>query len=393
METFNFTEKTTPTTSDFLVGYDAALGAVSGAERKVAVGNLPVSTATQTALDAKSPIASPTFTGTATTPALNISGQTVSTIAVFDASKNLISAALGTYPSLTELAYVKGLTSAAQTQINSKISNASSFRDCQVLVPSSSGVISPVDFWRVSEVFKTFDGAIADSKFASYDSTDGWYFRVSTGNGVLYSQNLDGGRNKYSTGNLRVGTLNTASTAAGILIGGQDNNGEIGTVGTGTSVIFRAKLHLKKVSDATNTYVFRTGLISFCQTSQPGSGIWLEYDKDVNSGNWVLYSKNSGSVSSANLSAGPRFNDGFNSDYYQEIEIYFTSSSAVARVRDFGDSGPGTWSSDVSISTNLPLTGGYGTSHGVGGAVIVSTASTTGKEFYIDYLFYRRVQE
>lgn len=43
---------------------------------------------------------------------------TASTLAIFDASKNLISAATATYPDLTELSYVKGVTSAIQTQIN-----------------------------------------------------------------------------------------------------------------------------------------------------------------------------------------------------------------------------------------------------------------------------------
>lgn len=65
-----------------------------------------------------SPIASPTFTGTATTPAIIVSSETASTIASFDASKNIKSLSTGTYPSLTELTYVKGVTSAIQTQLN-----------------------------------------------------------------------------------------------------------------------------------------------------------------------------------------------------------------------------------------------------------------------------------
>lgn len=45
---------------------------------------------------------------------------TASTIAIFDGSKNLISADTATYPSLTELSYVKGVTSSIQTQLNAK---------------------------------------------------------------------------------------------------------------------------------------------------------------------------------------------------------------------------------------------------------------------------------
>ncbi len=57
---------------------------------------------------------SPEFTG------LNLSGLTASEIVITDASKNLVSAAVATYPSLAELAFVKGVTSAIQTQIDSK---------------------------------------------------------------------------------------------------------------------------------------------------------------------------------------------------------------------------------------------------------------------------------
>lgn len=50
----------------------------------------------------------------------NIALQTASTIASFDASKNVVSLPTATYPSLAELAYVKGVTSAIQTQLNAK---------------------------------------------------------------------------------------------------------------------------------------------------------------------------------------------------------------------------------------------------------------------------------
>lgn len=52
---------------------------------------LPVSTPQQTALDLKSNLASPTFTGTVTTPALNISGISASLLTKTDASKNIVS--------------------------------------------------------------------------------------------------------------------------------------------------------------------------------------------------------------------------------------------------------------------------------------------------------------
>lgn len=64
---------------------------------------------------------SPTF-------ATSITGSylTASEILITDGSKNIVSAAVATYPSLTELAYVKWVTSAIQTQLNSKASAVTS---------------------------------------------------------------------------------------------------------------------------------------------------------------------------------------------------------------------------------------------------------------------------
>jgi hypothetical protein len=51
---------------------------------------------------------------------LSIADETASRIASFDGSKRVKSLDTGIYPSLTELSYVKGVTSAIQTQLNSK---------------------------------------------------------------------------------------------------------------------------------------------------------------------------------------------------------------------------------------------------------------------------------
>ena len=51
---------------------------------------------------------------------VSIDDETASTIASFDGSKRIKSLATSTYPSLTELSYVKGVTSAIETQINGK---------------------------------------------------------------------------------------------------------------------------------------------------------------------------------------------------------------------------------------------------------------------------------
>lgn len=80
----------------------------------------PTGKAVKTAVDAKAPLDSPTF-------ATSITGSylTASEILITDANKKIISAPVATYPSLTELSYVKGLSSAVQDQIDAKAPIAS----------------------------------------------------------------------------------------------------------------------------------------------------------------------------------------------------------------------------------------------------------------------------
>lgn len=61
--------------------------------------------------------------GEITPSAVQVSGLTASQITATDASKNLVSLAVDTYPSLSELTYVKDVTSAIQTQLNAKVTN------------------------------------------------------------------------------------------------------------------------------------------------------------------------------------------------------------------------------------------------------------------------------
>ena len=58
--------------------------------------------------------------GAITPSSVNVSGLTFSQLVATDGSDNLVSLAVATYPSLTELSYVKGVTSAIQTQITGK---------------------------------------------------------------------------------------------------------------------------------------------------------------------------------------------------------------------------------------------------------------------------------
>lgn len=86
----------------------------AGASATITIGTEGLTTASyiQTTL--------PVSLGLAQGTSLQLSGLTASEILSTDANKNLTSLAVATYPSLTEISHVKGVTSALQTQINSK---------------------------------------------------------------------------------------------------------------------------------------------------------------------------------------------------------------------------------------------------------------------------------
>ena len=91
-----------------------------------------VTSAIQTQIGTKAPSTSPTF-------ATSITGSylTASEILITDGSKNIVSAAVATYPSLTELTYVKGVTSAIQTQFTAKAPLASPTFTGTVTIPAA----------------------------------------------------------------------------------------------------------------------------------------------------------------------------------------------------------------------------------------------------------------
>lgn len=91
-----------------------------------------------------------TTTDTLTTWTVNSTSLTASELTATDWSKNIVSLAVATYPSLTEISYVKWVTSAIQTQINAKAPSASPTFTGTVTLPTGltgvlradSGVVS-----------------------------------------------------------------------------------------------------------------------------------------------------------------------------------------------------------------------------------------------------------
>lgn len=81
-----------------------------------------------------------TATDTLTTGIVNSTSLTASQLTATDASKNIVSLPVATYPSLTETTYVKGVTSAIQTQLDAKLPLAGGTLTGNITLGENTGI-------------------------------------------------------------------------------------------------------------------------------------------------------------------------------------------------------------------------------------------------------------
>lgn len=168
-------------------------------------------------INARSPINSPTFTGTVTTPAIIVSSETADRVAIIDGTKNVKSGDTATYPSLTELSYVKGVTSAIQTQLNAL---SSSF---QLVASASAAASATIDFTGLTSTYHTY--MLIGTNIVPATDGSHIYLRTSTDGGATY----DAGAGNYRHGRSIVidnGTIVAAgsTSATEIFIAGSLGN-------------------------------------------------------------------------------------------------------------------------------------------------------------------------
>lgn len=104
-------------------GLDLTAGVLSTTDAGGTVTSVSVVTANGVSGSVATATTTPAITltlGAITPSSVNVSGLTASQLVATDGSKNLQSLATATYPSLAELAFVKGATSALQTQVDGK---------------------------------------------------------------------------------------------------------------------------------------------------------------------------------------------------------------------------------------------------------------------------------
>ena len=214
---------------------DAAAGGGSGTVTSVSVvtaNGVSGTVATETTTPAI------TLTLGAITPSsVNVSGLTASEIVITDGSKNLVSAAVATYPSLTELTYLKGVTSAIQTQLNSKAATL-------------SGTINEIAYFNSSST-------IASLAVATYPSLTELTYVKGVTSAIQTQLGTKQATITFGTGVETALGVNIGSAGAPVLF-----NGALGTPssGTGTNITGIPAANILAGSFGAGAYVISTSL-------------------------------------------------------------------------------------------------------------------------------------
>jgi hypothetical protein len=170
-----------------------------------------------TTIEGDSALTFDTATDTLTTGTVNSTTLTASEIVITDGSKNLVSAAVATYPSLTELTYLKGVTSGIQGQINGK----------QATISFGTGVLTAlgVNIGSAGAVV-LFDGALGTPSSGTVTNLTG-----------TASININGtvGATTPTTGVFTTATVNTG------LMPDANDGAYLGQAGTAFSDLFLAE--------------------------------------------------------------------------------------------------------------------------------------------------------
>ena len=199
----------------------------------------------------------------------NFPNATASTIASFDANKNLISLSTAQYPSLAELAFVKGGTSPFQTQIDAKAS------DSLVAHLAGDETFTGVKTFASAPIFSSLTG----SRKLELDANKNLISVVKTGsilNEELANSSITiAGTSTALGGSITLKTILGLGTTAGLLkyntngttslaLGGIDftlpNDARLGTIAIDETQIASGKV--LTYNSVTNTLEYRSPLVS-----------------------------------------------------------------------------------------------------------------------------------
>lgn len=359
-----------------------------------------VTSAIQTQINTKAPSASPTFTGTVTVP------LTASRAVVTGAASELAASAT----TAAEIAFVSGVTSSIQTQLNSKIGqlqsngtplafepilNFTSIYDTLTDDPGSTRTNKTfninnatqqagINTDHVGDFLPIYDtSAVVHNKITPRSLN---LITVPSLNWVVYEDfnnvvaSYDGGLVDVNTGAgsgaaavasqdaTHMGLLNihTGTTATGK--GSVWNSGSSIVFGNGLA-IWESVFQINQLSSGTQTYTLRNGFGDSI-TAESTDGVFFRYTDAVNSGQWQCVTRNNNVETVVNTTTAATAG-GF---HRFRIDINATATSAVFQI-------DGT--TVGTITTNIPQTTARET-----GMIhyIQKSVGTTDASTYLDYI-------
>ncbi|HAH23889.1 MAG TPA: hypothetical protein DCL77_09040, partial [Prolixibacteraceae bacterium] len=217
------------------------------------------------------------YTGTAatfnttngiTTPGITISGETASQILWLDASKRIRSLSTATYPTIAQLAFVRGVTSAIQTQITARAllagATTQAFSTASLTLGNSTGNSPILTLYGSSaSVFSTIKTTNGNLHIDAYGGGNALYLNYYTGSGgINFGNGATGTNANVSAAGLYTGT--------GLQINGNANvTGTIETSGTITgSEIYRTssrdqKYDIQSFSGSAMCIINKTKILSY----------------------------------------------------------------------------------------------------------------------------------
>jgi hypothetical protein len=308
--------------------------------------------------------------GSVSTITNNITGTgTINELAYFNTSSSIASLGVATYPSLTELAYVKGVTSSIQTQLNAKASTLSGTTNYVAKFTSSSAIGNSAitdDGTTVTLVSRALSGT--SGSFSSTISS----IRNDAGNFSLILSNTF-----INQGNLINFVHNTAgSTTNGYIGHGGDNTGNFVIINNSISALTMARATgaatfsssvtaLKYIANSQATYASLTYEETFKYASSP-AGIWFgnSFNSNNNVGLQLRVSNDGTSVQA--LTITPTGNVG----------IGLTSILAKLHIEN-------TSSADPTSLSSVPTTNIFGMSTSPGGMLAAGIGTTGGTHIWL----------
>jgi hypothetical protein len=339
--------------------------------------------------------------GSVSTITNNITGTgTINELAYFNSSSTIASLPVATYPSLTELSYVKGVTSAIQTQINTKqatisltttgTSGAATFASNVLNIPNYGSALSGY----LPLTGGTLTGALSGTT-ASFSSnitasgTGNIVIQAASSNNFPLFQLLDsrvGGNTWNIEGGRTLGNLQIRSSIAGATV--------FEIAGAGAATFSSSVTALKYIANSQATYASLTYEETFKYASSP-AGIWFgnSFNSNSNVGLQLRVSNDGTSVQA--LTITPTGNVGIGTSSPNSLltlrnsgtntQLEMATESAGSSVLSY-DRTAGSYKllylrgSDIQFNPN----DSNAMTVKVGGNVLIATSTDNGEKLYVN---------